>query len=678
MGQHTLAQETEQEAGEHVYKPELIVPEKDAWVQREFSKLSPRERVAQLFFVDAYSNRDRMYQDSLVSKVKKETYGGVIFFQGGPFRQLSLTNKLQSSVKVPLLIGMDAEWGLGMRLDSIVDFPYQMTLGAVKDDKLIKEAGRSIGKQMRQMGVHINYAPVLDINNNPNNPVINIRSFGSDPKMVANSAKAFIKGMQEEGIMAVAKHFPGHGDTDVDSHLSLPLISSSKGELDSIELLPFKQMIASGVGSVMVAHLEVPSLQRKSGVPTSLDKNIVTDLLRDSLGFKGFIVTDALNMKGVLDKDHSNDVALRALKAGNDMLLFPSDASSAIDRIMIAINNGEISQKYIDEKCLRILRLKKQMNLDFWKPRNKAVVDSLVTNTEIDNQIRDLYEKAITLLRDNSESIPIKALKNIKTVAVSVGSKDLTPFQKQLLLYSDMDTLNVPPDANEAIIEQALSRLKGYDRIIVGIHSQSEWDFQEYGITKSMNSFLQRIPYMDRTIVAGFMNPYALDKIRGLSRAGSLLITYQNNQQTQELAAQAIYGGISIQGQLPVELVDFRVGIGLERPEKIRLGYNNREFFQLDSIIQDGIAKKAFPGCQILIAQGGDVIYHKAFGTHTYADTTAVKLHHQYDLASLTKVLGPLPLLMQAYDSNYFDLDDPWASSFPLLKKHQIGALTLR
>ena len=328
------------------------------WVDSVMQTLDASERIAQLINVAAYSNRDHSFEDSISAVIEQYKIGGLIFFQGGPVRQARLTNRYQSESEIPLLISIDAEWGLGMRLDSTISFPYHMALGAIQNDSLIYELGAEIGRQCKRLGIHVNFAPVVDVNNNARNPVINYRSFGENPQSVARKGILFANGMQDQGIIATAKHFPGHGDTDTDSHYDLPQLPHSKARLNEVELVPFKSLINAGVGGVMVAHMNIPSLDSTENLPSTLSRPIVTGLLKDELGFDGLIMTDALNMKGVTKYYKPGEVDIEALIAGNDLLLFSEDVGAVLEEVQKALKEKRITQKEIDAKCRKVLEAK--------------------------------------------------------------------------------------------------------------------------------------------------------------------------------------------------------------------------------------------------------------------------------------------------------------------------------
>ena len=325
------------------------------WVDSVYNRLTPRERIGQLFMVAAYSGGKNFNEEKITQLVGAGQVGGLIFMQGGPARQALLTNKYQALAKVPLLLAMDAEWGLGMRLDSVQNYPRQMMLGATRDTVLMYRIGAAIAAQCRRLGVHVNFAPDIDVNNNPANPVINTRSFGENKYEVARMGIAYMRGLQNNGVMACAKHFPGHGNTNVDSHKDLPVISSSRASLDSLEFYPFRSLIRAGVQSAMVAHLEVPALEKEPKIPTTLSRNTITQVLKKELGFTGLVFTDALNMEGVAKYFAPGEVDLRAFVAGNDVLLFSQDVPAAIAKIEAAMKDGQVTDAMVETSVKKIL-----------------------------------------------------------------------------------------------------------------------------------------------------------------------------------------------------------------------------------------------------------------------------------------------------------------------------------
>jgi len=649
-----------------------------AWVDSVFNSLSADERIAQLLMVAAFSNKGDEHKREILNLISAYKIGGLIFMQGGPARQARLMNTYQSVSKVPLLMAMDAEWGLGMRLDSTVSYPYQMTLGAIQNDSLIYYMGEAIAHQMKRAGLHVNFAPVVDVNNNPNNPVINFRSFGENKNQVARKAIAYMQGMQDNGILATAKHFPGHGDTDADSHYSLPILSHSRQRLDSLELYPFRELIRAGIGGVMVAHLNVPALD-SSGVPTTLSRLVITDLLRKKMKFSGLIVTDAMNMRGVTTKGSPGIVDREAILAGNDLLEFTEDVPRAIQEIKRGIREGKISQREIDEKCRKVLAIK------YWAGlyRKQSVIadgicnDLSTTSHRLLN--RNLLEAAITVLRNENDMLPIRDLDSVRIASVSIGRNNITPFQQTLSLYTHVHHFTIPATAPQHVVDSIDRHLKNYNLVIAGIHDEPGRPRNRIAFSEPVMNLIQSLSMQPKSIVAVFKNPYTLEKLTGTEQAEGLIVTYQDNSDVEELTAQLIFGGIGSSGRLPVSIAGkFLYGSGLDVKGGIRFKYTLPEdaglnaeilYGRIDSLVQQALDAKAIPGCQVLVAKDMKVVLHKAYGFQDYSDTVNVQRTDLYDLASITKISTSLPALMRLYDENKFELNATLSTYLPEFRK---------
>jgi beta-N-acetylhexosaminidase len=657
--------------------PEFLKYTNHRWVDSVFNSLSVDEKIAQLIVVAAYSNRGEEHTREILKLIREQRVGGLIFFQGGPVRETRLINKYQAASKVPLLMAMDAEWGLGMRLDSTISFPYQMTLGAIQNDSLIYAMGVEVARQMKRAGLHINFAPVADVNNNANNPVINFRSFGEDKHKVTRKAIAYMRGMQDNGILTTAKHFPGHGDTGTDSHFALPQINHSRQRLDSLELYPFRELIKAGVGGVMVAHLNIPVLDA-SGVPSTLSRSIVTDLLRKELGFSGLVVTDAMNMRGVTANNSPGVVDKDAILAGNDLLELTEDVSRAIVEIKKAIKDKKIDQREIDVRCRKILAIKYSLGLN--KPQNIAIrnitADLNTSKAKLLN--RDLIEASITVL-NNRNVLPIRDLDQVQIAALSVGRSQVTTFQKTLSLYTQVDHFVLPANATQKTIDSVATLLKKYNQVIVGLHDEPGRPLNRISYTQPVMSFITSLAAQENAIVAAFKNPYVLNNLSGIEEADGLLVTYQDNYDTEDLAAQLVFGGISASGRLPVSIGSkFPSGHGVDVKGGIRFKYTLPEdagmdskilFNGVDSLVNQALGVRAIPGCQVFVAKDMKVVMYKAYGYHDYADTIKVKRYDLYDLASVTKISTGLPSLMKLYDEGKFKLDATLGDYLPKFKK---------
>lgn len=645
----------------------------NAWVDSVYNSLSDDEKIAQLFMVAAYSKNGTSPNDKIVQLVRDYKIGGLIFMQGGPGRQAILNNHYQSIAKTPLLISIDGEWGLSMRLDSTMKFPWQMTLGAVQNDQLIYEMGKEIARQCKRVGIHINFAPVVDVNNNRKNPVINARSFGEDKKNVSRKGIAYMKGMQDNGVMANAKHFPGHGDTDKDSHHSLPQINHSRTRLDTLELYPFRELIKNGLGSVMVAHLHIPALDNTPNMPTTLSSKVINGLLKKDMGFKGLVFTDALNMKGVSDLYPPGEVDVRALLAGNDILLFSGDVPTAIVKIKVAIKEGKISMEEINEKCKNILRAKYWCGLHKKQEVSLTNLDKDLWTKQGELVLRKLTEASLTVLKNDDQLIPLKKLDSLKIASVTLGAPSGNTFQGRLSDYAQVDHFQTTEENAAGL----LSKLSSYNVVIVSIHKNNESPFKGYAISAAARSFVQKVNEKHTTILAVFANPYSLVGFTDAFACEGLIMSYQDSDLAQDYTAQLIFGGIQATGRLPVTVGDkFPAGYGLDTEKPIRMKYTipedvgikSEKLDKIGQILEKAIADTLFPGCQVLAAKGGKIFYHKSFGFHTYEKDNPVQEGDLYDIASITKVSATLPCIMKLVDEKKIDLNATLGHYLPELK----------
>ncbi|RIA10789.1 beta-glucosidase-like glycosyl hydrolase [Flavobacteriaceae bacterium MAR_2010_72] len=529
---------------------------KTQWVDSIYKNMSLEEKVGHLFMVASYSNRDKSHVDSIQNLIKNYGIGGLIFFQGGPVRQANLTNVYQSMAKVPLLIGMDAEWGLNMRLDSTSRFPFNMTLGAIKNDSLIKRIGQQIGRHCKRLGVHLNFAPVVDINTNSNNPIIGVRSFGEDKLNVTNKALAFTEGLQSEGVLACAKHFPGHGDTATDSHKTLPTVAFSKDRIDSLELYPYKALIKMNIAGVMVAHLNVPSLEQIDGLPSSLSFNIVSNILKQQLAFKGLVFTDALNMKGAANYKEPGDIDLAAFKAGNDVLLFTENAPKAISKIIEAYKNNEITEERLAHSVKKILGAKYDVNLNqFTQIETNGLVEDLNKYSNIIIN-KEAISKAITVVKNEALSLPIYASTQEKIAFLKLGDGHSEAFLA--VLKSDLTIDEITADSHKKIVKE----LKNYDKVIIGYHRL------KYRETKPISNedkiLIETISKNNEVILNVFASQYSLKELT-LKNIEGIIISYENSELAQSISAQMMLGNINAYGKLPASINDdFQQNYGLE------------------------------------------------------------------------------------------------------------------
>jgi beta-glucosidase-like glycosyl hydrolase/CubicO group peptidase (beta-lactamase class C family) len=655
------------------------------WVDSLMQKLTPEQRMAQLFMVAAYSNKGKEHQDEITRLIKNQQIGGLIFMQGGPLREAKLTNAYQKISNVPLMISIDGEWGLSMRLDSTQSFPKQMTLGAIRNDSLVYRMGLEIARQCRRMGIHVNFAPVADVNNNPSNPVINMRSFGENKYNVTAKAFAYMKGLQDGNVLANAKHFPGHGDTDTDSHKALPIIKHNRERLDSIELYPFRELIAKGLGSMMVAHLYIPALDSTKNQPSTLSKKIITELLRDQMGFKGLIFTDALNMQGVAAANQPGIADVKALLAGNDVMLFSENVPLAIAEFKKAIEKGQITQEEIDRRCRKILEAKYWMGLHKRKEvTTKNLYDDLHT-AEAELIRRQLTEASLCVL-ENKNCIPLRGLDSLRIAAIAIDGNVNNTFQKTLNQYALVKGFAVDKDQLGAQQNALLEKLKPYNVVIVSVHNPKNSMSKNAGVNAAVSQFVAALNKRTRVILCHFANPYALEKLSDAAIPKGLIQAFEDNKNSQDLSAQLIFGGIKANGQMPVNAGKYKFGDGLQTADACRLkftipeelGIQSADLDRVDSIARYAIRQKATPGCQLLIAKDGKVFYNKTFGFHTYAPTHPVEETDLYDIASITKVAASTVSIMKLVDEGFINVDKTVGDYIPAMNLTNKGQLRLR
>ncbi|HKL30882.1 MAG TPA: glycoside hydrolase family 3 N-terminal domain-containing protein [Tangfeifania sp.] len=644
---------------------------KDQWVEKQMDSLTFEERVAQLMMVTVYPNQSEAAKNAMIELIKKHNPGGILVMQGNPTKTTRWINEFQETAKVPLLIAVDGEWGLSMRIDSTIRYPYAQALGAVRDSSFIYQMGRDMGYQMKEMGIHINFAPVADVNTNPQNPVINFRSFGEDKINVSQKAWYIAAGMQDAGVVPVAKHFPGHGDTETDSHKTLPLISHSKEHLDRMESFPFRYLASRGITGIMSAHLNVPALD-DSGTPSSLSEKIINGYLRDEIGFNGFVVTDAINMKGVQTENGRAEV--EALKAGNDMIEFVPDIQNAIAEVKAAVAAGEITMNEINEKCRRVLALKRWAGLHIYRAADTKNLTSRLNSPYYEVTNRKLIKGALTVLTNN-EVLPVEDFKKHKIASVMIGSRSITPFQKMMDKYTQVDHFLLNDDASERELANLRNKLDNYNLVIAGVQGINLYPSGMYGTTKIQRQAVADFVAENKTIIAFFGNAYALKHFENIHHSDGLILGYQNSKLTQQLAAQLIFGAFDATAKLPVSVDKrFKLNDGIEVKNNRSLAYTIPEELQInsgqlhhkiDSIAQMGIDSGAYPGCQVLVAKEGSVIFHKCYGYHTYDKEQKVEPDNIYDWASITKVTGPLPPLMKLVDERKIELDAPFSQYWP-------------
>jgi beta-N-acetylhexosaminidase len=651
------------------------------WVDSMFSTMTIDQKIGQLFMVQAYSNLDEKHSIGIDSLIEKYHIGGLIFMQGTPIKQAELTNRYQSKAKTPLLIGFDGEWGLDMRLKNTYRFPWNMTLGAIRNNKLIEDFGIQLGKHCKRLGIQMNFAPVVDVNTNPENPIIGNRSFGESRENVTEKSISFIKGMQSQKILSSAKHFPGHGDTSTDSHKTLPVLEYEFERLDSIELYPYKELIQNSLTSVMVAHLSVKALEPNSQLPTSLSYNVISNLLKKELKFNGLILTDALNMKGAADYAEPGEIDLAALLAGNDILLIPENVPSSILKIKSALENKIITEERINYSVEKILKAK------YWAGLNKS---KLVEIENLQNDLnaiedellhRSLVENSISLLINENNIFPIQNLEKKNIAYVKFGDDDGSSFVNMLKNYTNVDVIS------SENLDDLITQLAPYNLVIIGYHKSNLNPWKDYKFLDKDLVWIQEIARLKKVIIDVFASPYSLLDIKTFQNIEGLVVSYQNSILAQEISGQMIFGALETKGKLPVSIKNnFAEGHGLISTSLKRLAYSIPEEMgmsslklkKIDSMASIILKEKMAPGMQILVARKGTVIYNKSFGKHSDNESVKVENNHLYDVASMTKILATLPLIMELEEEGEFKIESTLASLLPKLKKTNKGKLTVK
>ncbi len=658
-----------------------IVLDKEAelWADSVLNSLTLKEKIGQMIIVRGSSNGD-VAEEAIIEKyIKEYNIGGICFFKGDPTIQAKLTNKWQKLSKIPMFISMDAEWGLEMRLkDKAMAFPKQMTLGAIRNDMYIKKMGEAIANQLKRLGVNMSFAPCVDINNNPNNPVINYRSFGEDPENVALKGVIYMKALQENGIIAVAKHFPGHGDTNVDSHYSLPVIKHDLDRLNKIELYPFTKMIEYDVAGIMNAHLYIPSLD-KIKRPASLSLTIVNKLLKENLKYNGLIMTDGLEMGAITSYKPAGEVEVAAVLAGNDILLLPLDVKKAVDSVYNAVNNGTISKVTIDNSCKKILKYKYKYGINNY---NEVSLENIEKDINLEKDkalLRELYTNATTVIKNKNDILPLSLETNIKTACLVISNDNCIAFTEMVKNYCKADYFNLKLNSTEESCNKIFNKLKKYDRTIVLVASSTNSPKSNFGVSTSVISGLENFSKLNNAILCLAINPYFASKIVSLNNYSAIVLGYENVIDVLEILPQQLFGAYEIDGQLPVSIANKYPVLFGEKIEKTNvLQYLSEDeivnlfgdLSYIDSIAIDGIDIKAYPGCQIFAAYDGKVIYNKSFGKQTYSKTSLnINNYTLFDMASVTKVAATNISVMYLYDNALIDIDKPISDYLTFLKE---------
>ena len=655
-----------------------LQPHQDKWVDSIYQSLSLDEKIGQLFMPMVFSKRDSLEFKQTQELIEKYHIGGLVFSLGGPVKQSHWLNAFQAAAKVPLMVAMDAEWGAAMRLDSIMPFPWAMTLGAIQDSSVVRKIGRRMAEQEKRMGIHYSFGPVLDINTNPKNPIIGNRSFGENPNRVSKHALAWMQGHHDVGILTSGKHFPGHGDTDQDSHKTLPTVNFTQQRLDSIELLPYRKLIENGLSSVMVAHLNAPNIA-KNKLPTSLSKEVIQSLLKKQMKFKGLVVTDALNMKGASEFGGGKNIDLQAFLAGNDILLISENIPEGIAAIKKAYLRDKIDEERLSHSVKKILKAKFKVGLNAYKAveTNTLMAD---LNTPKDTLLyADALANAITLLKNDSDLLPLK--KGTKVLHIAMGDDSSGVFQKHLNSYQDIKS--IASENNTEILEAA----SAYDTLIVSFHRSNANPWKASGWNKKQVALLRKLALSKTLILDLFVKPYALKQLEGVKGIDAIMMSYQNSPIAQQISLDMMMGKTSISGRLPVSVSnEYQLGDGLDLVSSHKLvygrsdhlGFDPKKLQRIDTLMHRVIDSMMTPGAQILIARKGKIIFEKSYGYHTYKKKIPVANDHLYDLASLTKIMATLPLVMQAVDRGDLDLNSQVGHFLPRWKNTNKAAITLK
>ena len=635
------------------------------WVETRLEEMTLKEKIGQLFIHTVVLQDTEVNRKNIRNAVKEYKVGGLLFGDGKLVNQVNLTNFAQELADVPLMITFDGEWGLNMRLKEIPAFPRNRVLGAIEDNALLYEYGKEVARQFREIGVHVNFAPVADVDNNPLNPVINTRSFGGDPENVAKKVIAYSRGLEEGGVLSVSKHFPGHGDTNVDSHKALPVLNFTRERLDSIEMYPFRKAVEAGLGGVMVGHLEVPALSKK---PASLSPEII-GILKDEFGFGGMIFTDALEMKGV---SNNQDVCTKALMAGNDMVLAPPlRLKKELDGVLLAVKNGQLTEEYITEKCRKILTFKYALGLHDYRPVQLSGLEKRLNHPSAQELLERMEKASVTIVGNEGGILPMDVdLKNTALLHIGKATQGVA-FHQQLKKYMSVDRIQAHPDS----IASLTKRLMKYDRVIVDIHTEKYAAYQSMLATLASK---KQVAYVYFTSLKGVYK-----KGNAWKKAAAVILGHSGSAAVQHFVAEVMMGREKATGSISVEVKGYRKpgdkvdlkSTKIHRPEEY--GMDASVLSKIDGIALEGIKGKAYPGCQILILKDGAPVYDKSFGTFTYEDAKKVEPEHLYDIASLTKTTGTLLAVMKLYDQGKFGLTDPISKYVPAMKGSKKARITI-
>ncbi len=636
------------------------------WVDAAMTRMTLKEKIGQLFIYTIEPSLTKRNLALLREVVQTYRVGGLLFSGGKLQNQAELTNRAQAMARVPMLITFDGEWGLAMRLRGTPVFPRNLELGCIRDNDLIREYGREMARQCRELGVQVNFAPVADVNTNPHNPVINVRSFGESPEAVSEKVIAYARGLEEGGVLSVAKHFPGHGDTDTDSHKVLPRLSFDRGRLDSVELHPFRAFVRAGLSGVMVGHLEVPSLESQEGLPASLSRNVVNDLLTEELGFGGLIFTDALAMKGVAA--HRN-VCLQALKAGNDLVLAPRRLKEEFQAVVDAVESGELSVKDIDRKCRKVLTYKYVLGLKKKPHVRLSGLAQRIHTSQTSDLIRRLRRASVTIPDNSGQVLPLYTHPKRPIALLEVGeSNGLEALAERMSTHAPVRRFSLPPDLSGEEARRLCDSLNTHHRVIVAV--------SDLRLTPYQSFFADFAP--ERPVAYLFFTPAGmmLQLNKSVKQAGAVVLAHSADADVQRHVGDLLFAAASADGRLPASIGSlFAEGAGVNLTTGMQphltaedLGFSAERLLRIDSIAQAGIRGGAYPGCQVVVLKDGQVLVDKSFGTFSGMGSPAVDSTSLYDLASLTKTTATLLAVMKLYDKGSLNLTDRVSDHLPFLK----------
>lgn len=650
------------------------------WVDSVMNTMSLQEKVGQLIVATVPAKNTKQNQKNVKNLIKKYKVGGFLFSEGTAEEQAAITNLANKQGKLPILVTFDGEWGLSMRLEQTPDYPRNAALGCIGDDALIEAYGYEVGRQFRELGVHVNFAPDADVNTNPLNPVIHVRSFGEDPKLVSDKVVAYSKGLESAGVLSVSKHFPGHGDTDTDSHKTLPALYYNRARLDSVELLPFREMVRAGLGGVMVGHLRVPALEPDGITATSLSKRVVTELLKEEMGFRGLVFTDALDMKGVSSVPQ---VTTKAVLAGNDMILVQYNTPNAVPELIAAVRSGKLSEAELDAKCRKVLTYKYMLGIRTPKPQLQVSgMTQRINTSESQELAARLRKAAVTVVNNYFDILPLRPVKGSMAL-LSIGPKESAdaPFVEEMQKQAAFTSFYLPWKSEEADRNEIARQLATFDRVVISL-TDAPRRIEESDVT-----FLKELKLKAPIVYACFSSYRTLQRMQdAIGKSAATVLAHSSEPDLQQHVARLLFGKESANGRLSMSIGEyFPVGTGCDLTPEMKSGeyipedYGMHSYVlqRIDDIAQKGVKAGAYPGCRILVTRNGNVVYDKGFGTHSDTDKTPVHSTDLFDLATLSQSAGTILAVMKLYDEGKLKLTDKASKYLPLLRSGNKKNITI-